>query len=257
MRRLLTCWSVFNLAQLVYYAYVNMLRRTILFAALLAGAASFDASDVAGASRAASVRPACAGRPEAGPRLLYGNPRGLRRAPLRQRGAASLHGPLLPRSPALTSAAGAQAERELLACPATSGCLRPRYLPGHYNATTHMHVVFSSPYSSFASQSGAQMAYGICLAVNCNYRHVAVSYATGDMTAKTEFVYSVTFWDETQEAASAWADAWTALLPLSDTGSYDAPTELYGFNSGAGGALANIELIEDGWGGFTDPSVRT
>jgi hypothetical protein len=71
------------------------------------------------------------------------------------------------------------------------------------------------------------------------------------MANKNDFVYELRFWDVTQEKADAWVAAWTELLPLTDAGSYETQTELYGFNSGKGGALAIVERIEAGWGPYS------
>jgi len=160
------------------------------------------------------------------------------------------------------------------ACPLTSACLAPK-LFGGYNSTMTMEVKFSGPYNSYASQNGAQMAYGIMMALShyppfgppaelyngttipptwFNYRNITVTYVIGDVIAKNDFIYSVTFTHLNASVAALANSIWSNQLPDIIPGNATDPTVLSGFNLGMGGGLAIVSaILGPGYGQWAPP----
>jgi hypothetical protein len=119
---------------------------------------------------------------------------------------------------------------------------------------------FSGTYSSYASSNGAQMAYGICSLVGCNYRNVSVVYATGDVVGQTDFVFLVTFWSNSSALSASYTSLLAAALPATLPGNATAcvfegspSCLLFYMNSGSYGGLAVVSGIYFGYGQFTAP----
>jgi len=105
-----------------------------------------------------------------------------------------------------------------------------------------MEARFSAPYPNYASPSNSgPMAYGICVIVGCNYRNVTVTMLTGDVSSKSDAVYSVVFYvmlPAGLASLTAFPSALSAALP--STSPSTPGTVAYAMSSAAGGALSTL-----------------
>jgi len=158
------------------------------------------------------------------------------------------------------------AGRRLQAC--GTACLAPKYVAGSFNASMVMEVTFSSAYAAYADSNGAPMAYGICSLVGCNYRNVAVTYLTGNVVTKQDFLFSVTFWSNSSALSASYISSLTAAVPATLPGNVTACMTassgaifgipsclLFYMNSGLYGGLAVVSGIYAGYGSFAPPSA--
>jgi len=134
-----------------------------------------------------------------------------------------------------------QTARRLLAC--GNGCLAPKRdalaVPSY---PTLIYTTFGAAYSNFAAPaSGYPMAYGICYVLGCNYRNVTVTFVTGDLVAKQDFVYSVVFYALPGSSnLTAFPNALAAALPSTEPVSGSL---VYGLTSTTLGAMPWLTAV--------------
>jgi len=144
---------------------------------------------------------------------------------------------------------GHEHRRRLLAC--NSGCLAPKLDPAAVaSATTALELKFASPFTSCgADSSGYAIAYGVCVALGCNYRNVTARYVTGNLDS-TDVVYAVTFFALPGSANLTLYPAALAYA-LPSTSPTTAGTLAYGIATG--GAIGGLAGVFLGYGGLIAP----
>ena len=161
---------------------------------------------------------------------------------------------LLALCAALCTAGGAGGpSRRLQAC--GTGCIAPWLDDAALSsAPAYINVATSSSLQNYRGPStGYSLAYGVCWALDCNYRNLSVEFVAGNEVSKTDLVYSVTFYALQQDVATLTAlpAALAAALPATQRMNEDGL--LYGVTSPAGGALSQVASVSWGWGAFAPP----
>jgi hypothetical protein len=135
--------------------------------------------------------------------------------------------------------------RRMLAC--GSGCVAPKLDPGAVaSETTALELKFAMPFTSYgAVSSGYAIAYGVCVALGCNYRNVTARYATGNLDA-TDVVFAVTFF---AWPGSANLTLYPAALAYALPSTNPAAVGTLAYGIATGGAIGGLAGVFLGYGG--------